>query len=215
MDVIVVGATGVAGRSTLRALTAAGHRTWALARGDAKADLVRTLGATPVQGEPEDDRTLRQWCRGKDAVVDLRVRIPGGTRAALPWAWREYRRLRGPEAGRLAAAARDAGVPVLVRDTVTMVYADGGEAVLTEDAPVDAPGTLAANLAAERHTAAFTAAGGTGVVLRFGQFYGPEDVLSRDLLPGPAEARRWSSARRRPGTAPCTPTTWAPRSSRR
>ena len=182
MDVLVVGATGVAGRSTLRALTAAGHRTWALARGDAKAELVRSLGATAISGDPQDDLTLRQWCEGKDAVVDLRVRIPGGARAALPWAWREYRRLRGPEAGRLASAARDAGVGVLVRDTVTMIYADGGEEVLTESAPVDAPGTLAANLAAERHVAGFTAAGGTGVVLRCGQFYGPDDVLSRDLL---------------------------------
>lgn len=182
LDVLVLGATGVAGRSTLRALAAAGHRPWAHARTDAKADLVRSLGATPVRGNAEDDRTLRKWAEGKDAVVDLRVRIPGGARAALPWAWREYRRLRGPETARVASAARDAGVGVFLRDTVTMAYADGGESLLTEAAPVDAPGTLAANLAAERHVAEFTAAGGTGVVLRFGQFYGPDDDLSLDLL---------------------------------
>lgn len=182
MDVLVIGATGVAGRSTLRALTAAGHTAWALARSDARADVVRALGATTLQGDPEDDRTLREWCGGKDAVVDLRVRIPTGNRAALPWSWREYRRLRGAESGRLASAARAAGVAVLVHDTVTMVYADGGEEVLTESAPVEASGALAANLAAEQHVARFTADGGTGVVLRFGQFYGPDDVLSLDLL---------------------------------
>lgn len=55
----------------------------------------RSLGATAVWGDPQDEQTLRQWCEGKDAVVDLAVRIPGGARGALPWAWREYRRLRG------------------------------------------------------------------------------------------------------------------------
>lgn len=182
MDVLVLGATGVAGRSVVRTLAEAGHRVRAHARTPEKADLVRSLGATAALGDAEDRGTLVAWMDGVDAVVDLRVAIPSGGRAMLPWAWREYARLRGVETGRVVACALTAGVPVVVHDTVSMVYDDGGDALLHEDAPVRAPGALAANLAAERHLTGFTRAGGRGVALRFGQFYGPDDAISLDLL---------------------------------
>lgn len=184
MDLLVLGATGVAGRSTLRALAAAGHRVRAHARTRDKADLVRSLGATAVAGDAEDTDTLLGWLAGMDAVVDLRVAIPSGGRAMLPFAWREYARLRGVESGRVVAAALEAGVPLVVHDTVTMVYADGGDTLLDEKAPVHSPGALAANLAAEHHLAALTRAGGRGVALRFGHFYGPDDAITRDLVRG-------------------------------
>jgi nucleoside-diphosphate-sugar epimerase len=150
---------------------------------------VRSLGATAVAGDAEDRSTLLAWLDGRDAVVDLRVSIPSGARALAPWAWREYTRLRGVETGRVTACALAAGVPVVVHDTVTMVYADGGDTLLDEAAAVHATGALAANLAAERHLAELTRAGGRGVALRFGQFYGPDDAISLDLLRR-AEARQ-------------------------
>jgi nucleoside-diphosphate-sugar epimerase len=150
------------------------------ARSDAKAELVERLGAVPVRGNAEGDDLLR-WLPGTDAVVDLRISIPSTSRAVLPGSWREYQRLRGPVAGQLVDAAITAGVPRVVHDTVTMIYADGGDDVLTEDSPVDAPGHLHANVVTEQHLMRFTAAGGTGVALRFGQFYGPDDAYSLDL----------------------------------
>jgi nucleoside-diphosphate-sugar epimerase len=202
MDILVLGATGVAGRSTLPALVGAGHHVTALARSEAKAAGVRAAGADPVAGDPEDDATLLGWLQGKDAVVDLRVKIPSATTAALPWAWREYVHLRDTATGQLVDGALRADVGLVVHDTVTMVYEDGGDEVVDESWPVDAPGVLAANLATERHLERVTAAGGRGVILRCGQFYGPDDVVSEETLKGarrglalvlgPLEA--WSSA---------------------
>jgi nucleoside-diphosphate-sugar epimerase len=182
MRILVLGATGVAGRSTVPVLVAAGHDVRALARSDEKASGLTRLGAEPVTGDPEDADTMRGWLRGTDAVVDLRVRIPAPSRAVLPGAWREYVHLRDTAAGRLVDAALTADVPVVVHDTITMVYADGGDTVLDETSPVDAPGPLAANLATEGHLGRLTAAGGRGVALRFGQFYGPDDATSLDVL---------------------------------
>jgi nucleoside-diphosphate-sugar epimerase len=182
MKVTVLGATGSAGRSALPALSAAGHEVLAHARTDAGAEMVASLGATAVRGDTDALEVLRDMITGCDAVIDLRVAIPPASRAPLPWAWREYSRLRGIGAGTLVEAALAARVPQLVHDTVTMVYADGGDELLDEDSRVLAPGALQANLLAERHLARFTASGGVGVALRFGAFYGPHDEFSRDLI---------------------------------
>jgi len=185
MRLLILGGTGVAGRSALRNLK--DHDVSVLARSASAAQAVEKLGAKPLTGAADDPQQLRRWLDGVDAAVDLRVRIPSPGRAMLPGAWREYVRLRDTAAGRLVDAAIDVGTPRVVHDTVTMVYADGGDAWLDEDARVDAPGFMAANLACERHLARLTAAGGTGAALRFAMFYGPEDGTSRQLV---AAARR-------------------------
>lgn len=202
MKILVLGATGVAGRSTVPALVQAGHEVSAHARSDMKAEALGRTGAAPLRGDAEDTETLTAWLQGKDAAVDLRVDIPSVNQAAFPWAWQRYVHLRDQAAGQLVDCTLRAEVPVVVHDTVTMVYADGGDQVIDEDWPVDAPGPLAANLAAERHLARLTASGGRGVALRFGQFYGPDDVTSQELLRrarrGQAmvvgDAAAWSSA---------------------
>jgi len=171
----MLGGTGVAGRAALPHLVRGGHDVSVLARSDAAAAVIRDAGARPVTGDADDPATLRRWLDGVDAAVDLRVRIPTPGRAVLPGGWREYVRLRDAAAGRLVGAAIDAGTPRLVHDTVTMVYADGGDSWLDEDARVHAPGFMAANLACEAHLARLGAAGGVGVALRFSQFYGPDD----------------------------------------
>ncbi|HLT12011.1 MAG TPA: NAD(P)-dependent oxidoreductase [Micromonosporaceae bacterium] len=182
MNILVLGATGTAGRSAVPVFVSAGHTVRTHVRSDAGAAAMAAMGAEPVRADLEDDQRLRRIVEGSDAVVDLRVAIPSTFGAALPWAWREYVRLRDRETRRLVDAALHAGTPRIVHDTVSMVYADGGDAELDEDSPVDAPGALAANLAAERHLARFTESGGTGVALRFGTFYGPHDEFSRDLM---------------------------------
>jgi nucleoside-diphosphate-sugar epimerase len=184
VKILVLGGTGVAGRSTLPGL--AGHEVLALARSAAATEAVRAAGATPLSGDPDDPAQLRRWLDGVDVAIDLRVCIPAVNRALLPGAWREYVRLRDTAAGRLVDAAIDAGTPRVVHDTVSMVYASD-DAWLDESAPVDAPGFMAANLACEAHLARLTAAGGTGVALRFSQFYGPSDAASRSVI---AAARR-------------------------
>lgn len=182
MNILVLGATGTAGRSAVPLFASAGHTVRAHVRSDGGAAAMAAMGAEPVRGDLEDDHWLRRLVKGSDAVVDLRVAIPSTSRAALPWAWRDYVRLRDRETRRLVDAALHVGAPRIVHDTVSMVYADGGDAELDEESPVYAPGALAANLAAERHLARFTESGGVGVAIRFGTFYGPHDEFSRDLM---------------------------------
>ncbi|HEY0637829.1 MAG TPA: NAD(P)-dependent oxidoreductase [Pseudonocardiaceae bacterium] len=203
MKVLLLGGTGVAGRATLRWLRErGGHDVSAVVRDERGRRVVTELGARPVTGDQRDPRRLRDWLQDVDVAVDLRVRLPAASRAVLPGAWRDYVALRDTEAGRLADAVIDVGTPRLVHDTVTMVYADGGDAWLDEDSPVDARGFLAANLACEEHLARVTAAGGVGIALRFGQFYGPDDAMSRQAAravrrgfwPLPGAPRAFSSA---------------------
>ncbi len=203
MKLLMLGATGVAGSSAMTHLVADGHDVTAHARSAQKADVVRVADCRPVLGDADDPVVLRSWLTGMEALVDLRVRIPTPGRLMLPGAWRDYVHLRSTAAGVAVDAALDAGVQRVVRDTITMVYADGGEAVLDEASPVEAFGPLAANVVAEGHVDRFTAAaGGVGVVLRFGEFYGPADAGSaltvraarygRSLVMGRRQA--WSSA---------------------
>ncbi|WP_324651370.1 NAD(P)-dependent oxidoreductase [Georgenia sp. H159] len=182
MRVVVLGATGTAGRSTVPVLVAAGHEVLAHSRSDDGAARLSRAGATPLRGDADDPGTLRSWLTGADAAIDLRVSVPAATRAMAPWAWREYTRLRARAAAVLVDAALAADVPRVVHDTATMVYADGRSTPLDETSPVDARGALAANLATETHVARLTAHGGAGVVLRFAPFYGPDDEFSRALM---------------------------------
>lgn len=155
MKTLVLGGTGVAGRSLLPLLLQKGHETLAHVRSAdnaGKASHVEALGAIPIHGDASDPARLTSWMRGCDAVVDLRVSIPPASRAAFAWAWRDYARLRDHACGQVVDAAIAAGVPRVIRDTVTVVYADGGDLWLDETYPVQATGALAANLAAERHT---------------------------------------------------------------
>src|SRR5690606_27103321 len=89
----------------------------------------------------------------------------------------------------LVDAALLEDVPRVVHDTVTMVYADGRSTPLTEDAPVDAPGALAANLVTEHQLGRVTAAGGAGVALRLAPLYGPDDELSARVVAGARRGR--------------------------
>ena len=68
-----------------------------------------------------------------------------------------------------------------------MLYRDGGAGWLDETAPVDRYRLSEGNLSAEDSVSRFSESGGTGVVLRFGWFYGPGAAHSEQLL---ALARR-------------------------
>ncbi|HEU4557690.1 MAG TPA: hypothetical protein VFS20_07560, partial [Longimicrobium sp.] len=78
-------------------------------------------------------------------------------------------------------------------------YEDGGDAWIdSETAGVDAGPVLASTLEAEAQVQRFTTAGGRGIVLRMGYFYGPEAESSLDTL---ALARRGAAVLAGPGDA--------------
>ena len=73
MKVFVTGATGVIGTRAVPALVAAGHEVTAVARGEAKADLVRSLGAVPVAVDLFDATAVKGAVAGHDADVNFRA----------------------------------------------------------------------------------------------------------------------------------------------
>jgi nucleoside-diphosphate-sugar epimerase len=182
MKVFLTGATGVLGRLALPALVADGHDVTAVARSEAKADLVRGMGGTPATVDLFDRAAVKEAVAGHDAIVNLATHIPSTAKAALPGAWKENERIRTTVSANLVDGALDNGVGRVVQEALAFIYVDAGDAWLDEDAPVDGGSFNQGVHEAERQVARFTAAGGTGVVLRFGLFHGAESEQTQQAV---------------------------------
>jgi nucleoside-diphosphate-sugar epimerase len=182
MKVFVTGGTGAIGRPAVMALVAAGHGVTALARSSRKAEELTALGARPVAVSIFDRAGLAGAMAGHAAVVNLATAIPPMTRFMRRSAWAENDRIRSEGSAAVVDAALDAGVARVVQESVCMLYRDGGAGWVDEDTPTDAYPMARGNLAAEASARRFSHAGGTGVVLRFGWFYGVGATHSEQLL---------------------------------
>ncbi len=175
--IVITGATGAVGRRAVRALVAQGHRVTGVVRSARGRRLLSSLGAAPMEADVFDQASLTTAFKGADAVVNLLTHIPSADRMPIPGAWDENDRLRREASAAIARAAGAAGVSRLVQESLAFVYADGGDAWLTEDAPVVGGTTTSSALDAEANAAALF--GGDTVVLRFGLFIGPDSDLTR------------------------------------
>lgn len=173
MKVFVTGGTGAVGTHAVPALVAAGHDVTAVARGAAKADLVRSMGATPVAVDLFDAAAVKAAVDGHQAVVHLATHIPPMSKAARAKAWDTNERLRREASNLLVDAALATGAAHYVQESICFPYLDQGDAWIDEGAPVAHVGAFAGAAAAEAAAARFVGAGGVGVVLRFAQFHGP------------------------------------------
>lgn len=187
MKLFVTGATGAIGRYAVPALVAAGHEVTGVARSDAKAAWLRRQGAAAVNVSIFDRAPLAEAMAGHDAVVNLATHIPAPADARKPEAWGENNRIRTEGSASLVDAALDAGVGRFVQESITFTYPDRGDAWIDEDTPLDVAPALASVADAEASAARFTAAGGTGVVLRFAALQGPGTPHTDAVL---AAARR-------------------------
>lgn len=187
MKVFVAGGTGAIGSHAVPALIAAGHEVTALARSPEKAAKLSEQGAEPVRLSIFDRVALREAMAGHAALVNLASAIPPMTKFMRTSAWRENDRVRIDGSAAIMDAAINAGVERVVQESVSMLYPDHGAQWIDESVPTDRYPMAEANLAAEANANRFTEAGGTGVVLRFGWFYGPGATHSEQLL---ALARR-------------------------
>jgi len=204
MNVFVAGGTGVLGRASVRALIAAGHRVRSTARGQEKAELVRSLGAEPVAVDLYDAEAMRRAIAGSDAVLRLTTKFGPMAKLRDPRTWTETMRLRTSSAHLLVDAAIAEGVPLYLHESVSFVYADGGASWLSEEARTDDGGTalLHATLEGEREAERFTKQGGRGIVLRFGGFYAADapstletiKLMRRRIMPQIGAATNYFSA---------------------
>jgi nucleoside-diphosphate-sugar epimerase len=182
MKVFVTGATGVAGRSAIPKLLAAGHQVSATTRSTEKGDLVRSWGATAVEVDLFDPAAVVVAVKGHDAVCNLATHIPHLSKASRSSAWKENDRIRQEVSRNLVDAALAADVSRFVQESIAFIYPDCGDAWIGESTvPVPTGGTRTA-LDAEANLDRFTAAGRGGVVLRFAQFYGPNASHTLDAI---------------------------------
>lgn len=170
MKILITGGSGALGRASIPHLESQGHQI-----------------VCPRHDELDlfDQEDVRRAMNGVDAVFHLATRIPPRERLGDPDAWKEPDRLRREATSVLVAAASTADVALFVYPSVAFVYPPSGP--VDESTPLgDMPANIRSTVDAERHVARFADRGRRGVVLRFGNFYGPGTRLEK-----PAEV--WAS----------------------
>ena len=182
MRVFVTGGTGAIGGHAVPELIAAGHEVTAMARSDAKAEVLQRQGATAVQVSLFDRDALTTAFRDHEVVVNLASSLPSPQRFMFSSAWRDCHRIRIQGSACVVDAALAAGVPRVVQVSVAMVYRDGGDHWIDEDWPVDRYPIAAGNHGAEASACRFDENGRDAVVLRFGFFYGRGAAHSEMIL---------------------------------
>lgn len=186
MKVLVAGASGAVGKQLVPRLVAAGHSVTGLTRSAAGAESVRALGGEPAVADALDPEAVARAVA--EAEPEAIVHELTSLSASLDMRHfdRDFaltNRLRTQGTDHLLSAAHAVGVHRFVAQSFAgWNYARTGGPVKSEDDPLD-PEPVAAfrgTLEAIRHLerAVTGAEWTTGIVLRYGGFYGPGTSLS-------------------------------------
>jgi nucleoside-diphosphate-sugar epimerase len=199
MRVFIAGATGALGRRLVPLLTQAGHVVSGSSRTPAGRDAVGAQGATGIVMDPLDAESVRAAVAeaAPDVIVHELTALSAMTGNLKQWD-RDFamtNRLRIEATDHLIAAAHASGVRRVVAQSYGGHWTNQrtGGPVKTEDDPlVEDPGKEAReSLRAIKHVERVVtmAPGIEGVVLRYGNFYGPGNTLSRTGAMGQAIRR--------------------------
>jgi nucleoside-diphosphate-sugar epimerase len=185
MRVFVAGASGVIGRSLVPKLVAAGHEVSGTTRSERSAEAIRAAGAQATICDALDPAAV------EDAVTAAAPEVIVSELTSLP---KDYdlrkidyeptNRVRVEGGRNLISAGRKVGAQRYITQSIAFVYEPEGDWVKDEEAPTyrDAPGRFKsgqeATMTSERE--ALEAEAMEGVVLRYGQFYGPETYFDHD-----------------------------------
>lgn len=179
MRIFLAGATGVIGRRLMLLLGDAGYTLTCMTRSQAKADGLREAGFDPVVIDVYDAEALAAAVRAAkpDVVIHQLTDLPKNLDPALmPDAIPRNARVRIEGTRNLVAAARAAGAKRLIAQSLAWVYAPGPPPH-TETDPLDAGAsgpravTIGGVISLEQQV--LHAAPIVGLVLRYGQLYGP------------------------------------------
>jgi nucleoside-diphosphate-sugar epimerase len=181
VKVLVTGATSALGQSAIIALTAEGHEVVGLVRSPESAAAISGLGADATYAPLFDVDGMALALRGFDAVCNLATHVPVGWTGMRRGAWRVGDRLRMEGSRVVASAAKRAGVRHLVQESVSLLYADGGDGWITEDSPLSVTSAVEPSAVAEANATGFQSASHTCVILRFGQLVGRDEATRRRL----------------------------------
>jgi uncharacterized protein YbjT (DUF2867 family) len=152
--IVLFGASGVIGSRLVPLLVGAGHRVIGVTRSPEKVEALRALGCEPAVCDVFDAGAVGELLGGSGAtmVIDQLTDLPDAA-ADIPRAGGANARIRREGTPVLLAAAAAAGIDRYLAQSVAWPLAgDGGAAV------------------AERERMVLEAG---GVVVRYGQFYGP------------------------------------------
>lgn len=186
MKVFVAGASGVVGIPLVRGLVEAGHEVTGTTRSEAKAARIREAGGTVAIVDALDREALEAavGAAEPEVVVNQLTALPDRYEPRKASFYRETDRVRTEGGGNLLAAAAAVGARRLVTQSICFLYAPEGGWVKDEDARPysDAPGHFrhAVEAMTGHERAVLQAEGIEGVVLRYGQFYGPGTYYARD-----------------------------------
>ncbi|HEU5049542.1 MAG TPA: NAD(P)-dependent oxidoreductase [Gemmatimonadales bacterium] len=188
MRIFIAGATGAIGRRLVPALIGRGHRVTGMTRSRAGADALEELGAEPVVADALDrEQTLRAVAQASPEVVVHQMTALAEARDLRNFdrTFAATNRLRTVGTDNLMAGARAAGARQFVAQSYgNWVYRPGGPEAKSEEDPFDPSPPLSQRrtLDAIIHLERVVRAEGelAGVVLRYGNFYGPGTALARD-----------------------------------
>jgi hypothetical protein len=168
MRIFLAGASGVIGQRLIPRLVQAGHVVGGMTRSSSKTELLAQLGAEPILCDVFDRDALIQAVRDftPDVILNELTDLPDevdkiGDHAEL------NARIRTEGNQNVIEAARQSGSPKILAQTVAWQLPDGPDAVAVAE--------LQRSVLAEG-----------GVVLSYGQFYGPGTYNEQQI---PAEPR--------------------------
>lgn len=188
MKVLLAGATGALGARLVPLLVAAGHEVVGTTRSEARVGELRALGATGVVMDGLDAESVLAAVGAAEPDVVIHQLTALGAMTGNPKKFDDEfaltNRLRTEGTDNLLAAARASGVRRFVIQSYTgWPNERRGAQVKTEDDPLtDDPGKEAReSLRAIKHLEHVVThtPGIDGLVLRYGNFYGPGNALSR------------------------------------
>lgn len=197
MRVFVAGASGAIGRRLIPKLVAAGHEVTGTTRKERSAEAIRAAGAQAAVCDCLDPVAV------EDAVIAANPEAIVSELTSLPTEYdlrtidyEPTNRLRLEGGRSLITAGRKVGARRFVTQSIAFVYEPQGDWVKDEQAPTysSPPGRFRSGLEAAltSEQEALNAEGMDGLVLRYGQFYGPGTYFDHEgSIAGQVRTRRF------------------------
>jgi uncharacterized protein YbjT (DUF2867 family) len=175
--IFLAGASGVIGRRLIPLLVDAGHTVAGMTRSETKAELVSSLGATPVVVDVFDRQALIRAvvAFAPDVILNELTDLPDDVNKIAEFGSLNAR-IRTEGSQNIIDAARAAGNPKILAQTVAWTLPDGPDA----------------RAVAQLETAVLAEG---GVVLSYGQFYGV-GTYNPDAVPADPHVHIDTAARR-------------------
>lgn len=186
MTIFLAGATGALGQRLVPLLISAGHRVVAMTHAPAKVNSLRAAGAEPVVADAIDRDAVMRAVRSArpDVVVHQMTALTGVQNLRnFDREFAQTNKLRVEGTANLLSAACAAGARRFIAQSYAGWPSGGsGTGLKTEDDPLDPhlPKTMQKSLQAiaQLERMVSRAESITGLVLRYGSFYGPGTSLT-------------------------------------